>query len=68
LLLLLLLLFHFWCARMVKFPVAGFAQSVEFLKKLEFAQRFPGLEKVWKMEITSGKMVKSLEATTSALH
>ena len=23
---------------------------------MKFAQRFPGLEKVWKMEITSGKM------------
>ena len=30
-------------------------------KVLKFAQRFPGLEKVWKMEITSGKMVKSVE-------
>ena len=51
-------------------------QSLEFLEVLKFAQQFSRAgKKVWKMEIKSGKMVKSLEfvflgffkATTSAL-
>ena len=63
LLLLLLLLCHFWCALMAKLPVAGLVwQSVEFLKKSwNLLSNFPDMEKVWKMEIKSGKIVKSLE-------
>ena len=49
----------------------GFVQSLEFLKKSwNLSSNFSDLEKVWKMELKSGKMVKSLDfffkATTSA--
>ena len=49
----------------------GFVQSLEFLKKSwNLSSNFSDLEKVWKMEVKSGKMVKSLDfffkATTSA--
>ena len=40
----------------------GFVESCEFLRKSwNLPSNFPDLEKVWKMEIKSGKMVKSLE-------
>ena len=40
----------------------GFVQSLEFLKKSRnLPSNFPDLGKVWKREIKSGKMVKSLE-------
>ena len=41
---------------------AGFVQSLEFLRKCwNLPSNFPDLEKVWKMEIKYGKIVKSLE-------
>ena len=41
---------------------AGFAQSLEFLKKSwNLPGNFLDLEKVWKMEIKAGKVVKSLD-------
>ena len=51
---------------------AGFVQSFESLKKTSnLPSNFPDLEKVWKIEIKSGKMIKSLEffpqSYTSAL-
>ena len=46
----------------------GFVQSLEVLKKSwHFPSYFPDLEKVWKMEIKSGKML-FFKATASALH
>ena len=40
---------------------AGLVQGLEFLKKFwNLSSNFPELEKVWKMEIKSGKMVKSV--------
>ena len=42
--------------------LAGFVQSLEFLKKSRtLPNNFPDLEKVWKIDIKSGKMGKSLE-------
>ena len=44
-----------------EFNSPGFVQSLEFLKKSRNLQsHFSDLEKGWKMEIKSGKMVKSL--------
>ena len=44
-----------------EFNSPGFVQSLEFLKKSRNLQsNFPDLEKVWKIEIKSRKMVKSL--------
>ena len=46
----------------------GFVQSLEVLKKSwHLPSNFPDLEKVWKMEIKSGKML-FFKATASALH
>ena len=46
----------------------GFVQSLEVLKKSShLPSNFPDLEKVWKMEIKSGKML-FFKATASALH
>ena len=46
----------------------GFVQSLEVLKKSwHLPSNFPDLEKVWKMEIKSGKMLL-FKATASALH
>ena len=40
----------------------GFVQSLEFLKKSwNLSSNFSDLEKVWKIEVKSGKMVKSLD-------
>ena len=40
---------------------AGFVQSLEFLKKYGNLQTsFPGLDKVWKIEIKSGKQWKEV--------
>ena len=45
--------------------VSGFVQSREFLNKtgvsLEMCSDFPDVERVWKMEIKSEKMLKSFE-------
>jgi len=39
----------------------GFVQSLEFLKKSQnLASNFPDLQKVWKIEMKSGKMVKKM--------
>ena len=46
----------------------GLVQSLEVLKKSwHLPSNFPDLEKVWKMEIKSGKML-FFQATASALH
>ena len=47
----------------------GFVQSIEFLKNvLKFAQQFSRPEKVWKMEIKSGKMAKRLDFFQSYMY
>ena len=52
--------------------ITGFVHSLEFLKNSwNLPSNFPDPEKVWRMEVKSGKMVKSLEfffhVSTSAL-
>ena len=55
----------FYCNASVKIPLDNetvLLQSLEFLKKSwNLPSNFPDLEKVWKIEIKSWKMVKSLE-------
>ena len=56
------ILYHTLGSRLGIVQVAGFVQSLEFLQKvLKFPSNFLDLEKVWKIERKSGKMVKSLQ-------
>ena len=69
----LLSLQNWYVTLALTFPLTGFVQSLEFLKKSwSLPSNFPDLEKVWKMEKKSGKMVNDgleffFKATTSAL-
>ena len=56
------ILYHTLGSRLGIVQVAEFVQSLEFLQKvLKFPSNFLDLEKVWKIERKSGKMVKSLQ-------